>query len=196
MTKIFSIALVLTLVSIITVVGTASASAKGVDKQPIDLSATLFVTGLTPPVTNLNSGWSTIASETLQGNTLVTVNAGPAILGSTVISAAQSSREQFTSFNLAEATVIKGKSKGTFYLTSYFTGDVLVVGDYDLKVSSSVGCQISGVGNWKTKAADSIIAGHGDITVCTNWIWFGPSPEWGGTFMTNVSVTGAAALLD
>lgn len=187
--------MILALVSVITVVGTDTASAKGKDKQAIDLAATLFVTGLTPPETNLHSGWSTIESETLQGNALITVNAGPVILGSTVISAEQSSHEQFTSFDLSTANVKKGKSKGTFYLTSAFTGDVLVVGKYDLKVSSSDGCQISGEGKWKSKAKNSIIAGHGSITVCTNWVVFGPGPN-DATFITNVSVTGAAALVD
>ena len=195
MTKIISVLMILALVSIITVIGTDTASAKAKDKQAIDLAATLFVTGLTPPETNLHSGWSTIETETLQGNALITVNAGPAILGSTVISAEQSSHEQFTSFNLSTANVIKGKSKGTFYLTSAFTGDILVVGKYDLKVSSSDGCQISGEGKWKSKAKNSIIAGHGRISVCTNWVVFGPGPN-DATFVTNVSVTGAAALVD
>lgn len=196
MKKIFSMVLALTLISIISIAGTATASAKGKDKQPIDLSATLYVTSLTPPETNLNSGWSTIDLETLQATDLITLNEGPAILGTTVISAEQKSHEQFTSFNLYEAKAKKGKSKGKFYLTSAFTGETLVVGKYDLKVSSSDECQISGEGKWKSKAKNSIIAGHGKISVCTNWIWFGPSPEFGGTFQTDVIVTGSAALVD
>ena len=189
MTKIFSIVLALTLVSIITIAGTATASARGKDRQPIDISAILFVTGISGLETNLHSGWSTIDSETLQGG-LVTVTAGPAILGTTVISAQQSSHEQFTSTFLPAANVKKGKSKGTFYLTSAYTDETLVVGKYDLKVSSTPACQISGEGKWKSKAKNSIIDGHGKITVCTNFI-----PAY-GTFVSSVSVTGNAAVVD
>jgi hypothetical protein len=189
MTKIFSIVLALTLVSIITVAGTATASAKGKNKQPIDISAILYVTGISDPETNLNSGWSKIESETLQGG-LITVTAGPAILQTTAISAQQSSHEQFTSTFLPAANVKKGKSKGTFYLTSVLTGETLVVGKYDLKVSSTASCQISGEGKWKAKAKNSIIDGKGKISVCTNFV------PTAGTFVSSVSVTGNAALVD
>jgi hypothetical protein len=189
MNKIFTVIFAVALVSIITISGTATASAKGNQKQPIDISATLFVTGISDPETNPNSGWSTIESETLVGG-LVTVNAGPAILGTTVISAQQSSHEQFTSDFLPAANVKKGKSKGTFYLTSYLGGDPLVVGQYSIKVSSIPGCQIWGDGKWKSKAKNSIIDGHGKITVCTNFV-----PAY-GTFVSQVTVTGNAALVD
>jgi len=189
MNKIFAVVLAITLVSIITISGTATASAKGKNKQPIDISSTLFVTGIGDPETNPNSGWSTIESETLAGG-LVTVNAGPEILGTTVITAEQSSHEQFTSDFLPAANVKKGKSKGTFYLTSYLGGDPLVVGKYSIKVSSTPECQIYGSGKWKSKAKNSIIDGHGKITVCTNFV-----PTY-GTFVSEVTVTGNAALAD
>ena len=195
MRKIYSFVLALALVSIITVAGTATASAKGKHKEPIDITATMFVTALTPPVTNDRSGWSTIESETLAGG-LIIVNAGPAILQTTVIKAEQSSREQFTSFDLLnplDIRAIKGKSKGNFFLTSYLGGDPLVVGKYDLKVSNTPECQIYGKGHWKSKAKNSIVDGHGDITVCTN---FDPFSLFGPTFVTTVNITGAAALID
>lgn len=195
MKKIISLALALTLVSIVTFAGAATAAAKGSEKQPIDISATLFVTAEPVIETNYNSGWSTIDSETLAGG-LITVDAGPAVLGTTFITAEQSTHEQFTSTFLPATNVVKGKSKGQFNLISAVTGETIVVGDYDLKVSSIDGCQIYGEGNWKSKAKNSIIAGHGDISVCTNWIWFTEDPIDGGTFMTNVSVTGSAALVD
>jgi len=118
------------------------------------------------------------------------VNEGPAILATTLISAQQSSHEQFTSDFLPAANVKKGKSKGQFFLTSYRGGDPLVVGDYDIKVSSIPGCQIYGEGKWKSKAKNSIIDGHGKITVCTNFV-----PAY-GTFVSSVSVTGNAAVVD
>jgi len=195
MKKIFLLVLTITVVSIMTITGAATASAKGHNQQPIDLSATIFVTAIDGLETNLHSGWSTIEAESLEGG-LITVTEGPAVLQTTYITAEQSSREQFTSFNLYEANVIKGRSDGQFKLISGFTNEVLVLGDYDLKVSSIPGCQIYGEGNWISKAKSSIIAGHGDITVCTNWIWFTPDPQYGGTFMTNVSVTGSASLVD
>lgn len=192
MTKIFSIVLALALVSIITLAGSATVSAKGKDKEPIKLLATMFVTAPIVPVTNEHSGWSTIDSETLAGG-LISVVDGPAILGTTFITSEQSSHEQFTSFDLAfplDIKAIRGKSKGTFYLTSGITGGTLVVGDYDLKVSNKAGCQIWGEGKWKAKAKDSIIAGHGEISVCTNFV-----PAY-GTFVASVTVTGNAALID
>ena len=190
MNKIFAIVLALVLVGAVTTANTTTASAKGNPKQAIDIEATLFVTGINGLETHPKSGWSTIAEETLQAAAPVTVNAGPAILGTTVISAKQKSREQFTSVFLPLANVKKGHSKGKFLLTSAITGDQLVVGKYKIKVSSTDDCQIFGKGHWKAKAKNSIIDGHGDITVCTNF-----DPFY-GTFVSNVSVTGKAALVD
>ncbi len=206
MRKIFAAVLALTLVSIITVSGTATASAQGKNKQPIEFNATLAVQEITGLSSNGNSGWSSIELETLAGIGLVNVVEGPAEISNLYLTAAQSSREQFTSNPLLtpwDTSVVKGKSKGTFHLSVPVIvnhpvygpiptagGDVLVVGEYDLKVSSSAGCQISGIGNWKSKAKNSIIEGHGEITVCTNFV-----PAF-GTFVSSVSVTGNAAVAD
>jgi len=203
MTKIFSVVMAIALVGIITVAGTATASAKGKHKQQIEFNATLAVVDILGLETNEHSGWSTIELETLAGVGLVNLVEGPAELTNLYLSAAQSSHEQFTSDFLPAANVKKGKSKGTFYLSVPefvynpdldmivpVPGETLVVGKYDLKVSSTVECQIYGKGKWKSKAKNSIIDGKGSISVCTNFV-----PAF-GTFVTNVSVTGDAALAD
>ena len=113
--------------------------------------------------------------------------------GSLALSAEQSSHEQFDNPVLPFANVSKGKSKGTFYMSD-FAGGVQVVGNYQIKLSNSVDCQILGSGSWK--AVDGIIDGKGDIEVCTNWVWDFSIPDTFGYFQTDVSVTGSAALLD
>jgi hypothetical protein len=174
--------------------------------QAIEFNATLAVQEITGLETNENSGWSTIELETLAGLGLTDVVEGPAEINGLYLTAVQSSHEQFSSNPLLTpwtTTVSKGKSKGTFYLSvpviidhpdfgliPVAGGETLVVGEYDLKVSSIPGCQIYGEGNWKSKASDSIIAGHGEITVCTNF-----SPAF-STFVSAVSVTGNAAVAD
>lgn len=206
MRKIFAVVLALALVSVITVSGTATASAKGKKKQPIEFNATLAVQEITALSSNGNSDWSTIELETLAGIGLVNVVEGPAEISNLYLTAAQSSREQFTSNPLLtpwDTSVKKGKSKGTFHLSVPVIvnhpvygpiptagGEVLVVGKYNLKVSSSDACQIEGKGKWKSKAKNSIIEGKGEITVCTNFV-----PAL-GTFVSNVSVTGNAAVAD
>ena len=206
MRKIFAVVLALALVSIITVSGTATASAKGKHKQPIEFNATLAVQEITGLGANGNSGWSTIELETLAGIGLFDVVEGPAEVSGLYLTAAQSSREQFTSNPLLtpwDTTVTKGKSKGTFHLSVPVIvnhpvygfiptagGETLVVGKYDLKVSTTAECQIYGKGKWKSKAKNSIIEGKGVITVCTNFV-----PAY-GTFVSSVSVTGNAAVAD
>jgi hypothetical protein len=58
---------------------------------------------------------------------------------------------------------------------------------------TSVECQILSRGIWVSKAKDSILAGNGEINVCTNYVQFVPGY---GTFVVQVSVTGAAVLVD
>ena len=82
-------------------------------------------------------------------------------------------------------------------MTDPGTGEIQVVGKYQLKVSTNLedGCQIYGEGKWNSKAKNSIIEGKGKITVCTNWVWI--NAEAGiGTFFSNVSVTGSAVAVD
>lgn len=169
---------------------TSTVSAKGVDRELIAFSSSVAVTGIHGMDTNLHSGWTTIEREDLQGLGLINVTAGPAELGGLVLTGHQTTREQFTG-PLPFASVVKGKAFGEFTLTNVFTGEVAVVGDYDLiHISSAPGCQIYGEGKWITKAKNSIIEGHGDISVCTNFM-----PAY-GTFLTQVSVSGNAALVD
>ncbi|MEE8046309.1 MAG: hypothetical protein V3T49_05660 [Dehalococcoidia bacterium] len=185
MKKIFSLVLVLALVSIITVAGTATASAGGKHKDQINLTAELIVIGIEGVETD-EKGWTTIAAETLAP--LAPIEAeGWASLDGLYLSAVQSSREKFSEplpFGVAE----KGKSTGTFYMSTTPGGDVRVVGEYNLKLSHSDACQILGQGKWK--AVDGIIDGKGKITTCTNFV-----PAF-GTFVSTVTVTGKAALLD
>jgi hypothetical protein len=149
--------------------------------------------------TNPKSGLSTIDLETLAGTGLLSEATGPILLNGLYLTARQSSHEQFTDTFLPDANVKKGKSKGTFCLSPPISatefGAPVVVGDYQLKVSTIDGCQIHGEGKWKSKAKDSAIAGKGEITVCTNWAW--TDPENGvGTFFSLVTVTGSAAAAD
>jgi hypothetical protein len=196
MIKIFSLVLALALVSIITVAGTATASAKGKHKELLSFSTDLYVTGLPDVDTNFNSGWSTIDEENLAGLSLISDSVGPVDLNGMYLTAQQSSHEQFTVPTFLPATnVKKGKSKGAFYLSSYPGGPVQVVGEYQLKVSTIPGCQIYGEGKWKSKAKNSVIAGHGKITVCTNFV-FENSPVGVPTFISHVEVNGKAVAVD
>ena len=183
--------LIAAFIAVIALVGvTGTASAKGKDRQPIAFDTLVAVAGIHGVETNLRSGWTTIDREDLQGLGLINVTAGPAELGGLVLSGHQGTREQFTG-PLPFASVVKGKAFGQFTLTNVFTGDVAVVGDYDLlHISSAPGCQIYAEGKWITKAKNSVIEGHGDISVCTNFV---PGI---GTFLTQVSVSGNAALVD
>ena len=189
--------------SIITIAGTATASAKGKKGELIDFSTVLYVTAFPNVETNLNSGWSTIDVETLAGTGVIADAAGPINLDGLYLTAVQSSHEQFTSGFLPAANVIKGKSKGTFYLSQPISATEfappVVIGDYQLKVSTNLdeGCNIYGEGKWKSKAKNSAIEGKGTITVCTNWAWThaeGEDPE--GTFFSQVTVTGTAVAAD
>ena len=197
MTKLISLVFALALVSVITLAGASTASAKGKNKQAISFQTQLFVTA--PPVvgTNPHSGWSTIELEDLAGTGFIDGASGPVDLNGLYLTAQQSSHEQCTSSFLPAANVKKGKSKGTFCVTDPGTGEIQVVGKYQLKVSTNLedGCQIYGEGKWKSKAKNSIIEGKGKITVCTNWVWI--NAEAGiGTFFSNVSVTGSAVAVD
>jgi hypothetical protein len=192
MTKIFSLVLALALVTVISIAAADTASAKGKRGIPINVETYLAVAAIEGLETNLHSGWSTIEKESLVGLGLIDVIEGPAELNWRVLSAEQSSHEQFTAFDLSQANVTKGKSKGTFYMTSVI-GGAPIVGSYDLKVSSINGCQIYGEGKWKSKAKNSLIDGKGKITVCTNWDPnFLPQP----TFVTFVTITGQVAVVD
>lgn len=203
MTKIISLVLALALVSIITIAGTANASAKGKPGESINFSTQLYVTAFPEVDTNINSGWSTIDVETLAGTGLITGASGPINLDGLYLTAVQSSHEQFTTGFLPAANVIKGKSKGTFYLSQPITATEfappVVIGDYQLKVSTNLekGCNIYGEGKWKSKAKNSAIEGQGTITVCTNWAWtdLGANPPE-GTFFSQVDVTGTAVVAD
>ena len=147
--------------------------------------------------TNNHSGWATIDLETLADAGLISGATGPINLNGLHRTAEQRSHEQFTSAFLTIANVEKGKSKGTFYLSPRISatesGTPVVVGDYQLKVSTIDGCQIYGEGKWKSKAKNSTIEGKGVITVCTNWVWLSPTD---GTFFSQVTVTGSAAAAD
>jgi hypothetical protein len=198
MTKLFSLVLALALVSIITIAGTATASAKGKKGEEINFSTVLYVTALPEVETNTHSGWSTIDLETLAGTGLLSNATGPIDLNGLYITAEQSSHEQFTNPVFLPATnVKKGKSKGTFYLSPPISatefGAPVVVGNYQLKVSTIEGCQIYGEGKWKSKAKNSAIEGKGEITVCTNWVWLSATE---GTFFSLVNVTGSAVAAD
>jgi len=146
MTKIFSLVMALALVSIITIAGTATASAKGKHKEAVAFTTTLYVTAEPVVDTNLMSGWSTIDLETLAGTGLLSGATGPIELNGLYLTAQQSSHEQFTDTFLPAANVKKGKSKGTFYLSNPSTGAPVVIGDYQLKVSTNDFCQIYGEG--------------------------------------------------
>jgi len=201
MTKIFSLVLALALVSIITIAGTATASAKGKKGELVDFSTVLYVTAFPDVETNTHSGWSTIDIETLAGTGLIDGATGPINLDGLYLTAVQSSHEQFTSGFLPIANVIKGKSKGTFYLSPPISatefGPPVVIGDYQLQVSTNLdeGCQIYGEGKWTSKAKNSAIEGKGIITVCTNWAWTNLE-QTEGTFFSQVNVTGIGAAVD
>lgn len=201
MKNILSLVLALALVSIITVAGTATASAKGKKGEAISFSTELYVTAFPDVQTNLKSGWSTIDVETLAGTELLSGTSGPIDLDGLYLTAVQSSHEQFTSEYLPIANVIKGKSKGTFYLSQPISttefGAPVVIGDYQLKVSTNLeeGCQIYGEGKWKSKAKSSAIEGKGTITVCTNWAWTNVE-QTEGTFFSQVNVEGTAVAVD
>lgn len=209
MKRIFSLVLALVLVSVISLAGVNTASAKGKDKQPINIQSVIVVAGIDIESNNPDSGWTKIALETLVPPSYpafepnVFVIDGPADLTGSVLTAQQSSHEQFSQSDLfsTEVVVLKGKSKGTFFMSTT-ARETLVVGDYKLKLSNippltideyPLGCQVFGQGKWKSKAKNSIIEGGGDITVCTN---FNPYAGPQGTFVTQVSVTGSARFLD
>ena len=147
--------------------------------------------------TNNRSGWATIDLETLADAGLISGATGPINLNGLYRTAEQSSHEQFTSAFLPIANVEKGKSKGTFYLSPRISatesGTPVVVGDYQLKVSTIDGCQIYGEGKWKSKAKNSATEGKGVSTVCINWVWLSPTD---GTFFSQATVTGSAAAAD
>jgi len=187
--------LIAALVAVIALVGvTGTASAKGKDRQPIAFDTSLAVVAINGVETNPNSGWTTIDEEILQGLGLINVSAGPAELNGLILTGRQSTKEQFTSEFLPIANVKRGKAKGQFQLSN-LAGEVQVNGKYKMKVSSTDACQIYGEGKWKSKAKNSIIDGKGEITVCTNFVVTGEGPL-GGFFLTQVSVTGNAALVD
>ncbi len=189
MTKIFSVLMILALVSIITVIGTDAASAKGKDRQAINLVSALAVTGF-EDITTVPSGLTTIDGESLIGLGDVYVIEGPVELQGMSIFAEQGSHELFTSLDFSETRVRAGESAGTFVMD----GDAgQVRGDYNLSVSTSDECQILGQGTWGSKAKDSTLAGNGDINVCTNYMEIAPGIS---TFVAQVSVTGSAVLVD
>ena len=183
--------MVLALVSVITVSSTVAASAKGKDRQATNLQAALAVTGF-DDITTVPSGLTTIDGESLTGLGLVNVIEGPAELQFMLISAEQGSHELFTSLDFSETRARAGESAGTFVMDS-LVGAGQVRGDYHLAVSTSDECQILGRGTWVSKAKDSILAGNGDINVCTNYVEIFPGFS---TFVAQVSVTGSAAIVD
>ncbi|MDA0595578.1 MAG: hypothetical protein O2921_00145 [Chloroflexi bacterium] len=189
MTKVFSLLMVLALVGVITAVSTVAASAKGKDRQAINLQAALAVTGF-EDITSVPSGLTTIDGESLTGLGDVFVIEGPVELQGMSISAEQGSHELFTSPDFSQTRVRAGESAGTFVMN----GDAgQVRGDYHLSVSTSDECQILGRGTWVSKAKDSILAGNGDINVCTNYMEIAPGIT---TFVAQVFVTGSAVLVD
>jgi hypothetical protein len=188
MTKIISLVLALAVVSVLMIASVDTASAQGKKGSPISFSTFLLVTGFESIDTNTKSGWTTIKGETLQGPAPLDVDGLDALDGF-YISAEQSSKEKFSTPDIFSATVSEGKSKGKFFLTNPATGDQ-VIGKYDLKLSSSVDCHILGKGKWNSKGSTSIIHGKGEISVCTNFV------AAHGTFLTTVSMTGSAVLLD
>lgn len=196
MTKILSLVLALALVSIITIAGTASASAKGKHQDPIILTTALAVFSIEGDETNLKSGWTKIEKETLIPAGQISTPEWP-LLDGLFLSAVQSSHEKFDA-PLPFGNVTKGKSKGEFYMSpavgftalGHVLGAPVVIGEYQLKLSSSEFCQIQGEGKWKSKAKNSSIDGKGNISVCTNFV---PAAE---TFITVVTVTGSAAQVD
>ena len=186
MTKIISLVLALAVVSVLMFASADSASAKGKKGSPISFSTALFVTGFESITPTGKKGWVKIEGETLASPFPIDVD-GLVGLDNLYISAVQSSHEQFSSPDIFSAVVLKGKSKGTFYLASPTAG-VQVVGEYKLKLSNSEDCDILGEGKWK--AVDGIIDGKGEITVCTNY------NDYYETFLTMVTITGSAVLLD
>lgn len=183
--------------SVLTIASGNTASAKGKKGEPVNFSTQLYVTAFPEVGTNNHPGWATIDLETLADTGLICGAADPINLNGLYLTAEQSSHGQFTSAFLPIANVEKGKSKGTFYLSPPISatesGTPVVVGDYQVKVSTIDGCQIYGEGKWKSKAKNSAIEGKGVITVCTNWVWLSPT---GGTFFSQVTVTGSAAAAD
>jgi hypothetical protein len=183
-------------VSIITIAGTATASAKGKHKEPISITTALAVFSIEGDETNYHSSWTTIEKETLVPAGQNSAPEWP-LLDGLFLSAVQSSHEQFDA-PIPFGSVTKGKSKGQFYMSPAvgFTalgpvlGAPVVIGEYQLKLSSSELCQIKGEGKWKFKAKNSGIDGKGDISVCTNFV---PAA---GTFIAVVTVTGSAAQVD
>ena len=182
--------------SIITIAGTATASAKGKHKEPISITTALAVFSIEGDETNYHSSWTTIEKETLVPAGQNSAPEWP-LLDGLFLSAVQSSHEQFDA-PIPFGSVTKGKSKDQFYMspTVGFTalgpvlGAPVVIGEYQLKLSSSELCQIKGEGKWKFKAKNSGIDGKGDISVCTNFV---PAA---GTFIAVVTVTGSAAQVD
>jgi hypothetical protein len=186
MTKIISLVLTLAVVSVLMFASADTASAKGKKGSPISFSTFLLVTGFESITPTGKRGWTTIEGESLQGPIPIDVDGLDALDG-LYLSAVQSSHEQFSSPDIFSAVVLKGKSKGTFYLASPTAG-VQIVGEYELKLSNSEDCDILGEGTWK--AVDGIIDGKGKISVCTNY------DDYFETFLTTVSLTGSAVLLD